>query len=274
MYARLRDALTEQESAKNANFHHFRTPTLSHLLALLLHPAADFPLPNTALIVIDSISTLLALAFPRSTEEARTGAAASSSMPALSKKQAETMQWTSGRRFTVMGELAAKLDRLAVTRNLSVVLVSQTNTRIRADTGALLYPATAGAAWDKHIPNRLVIYRDWVPEEPIGQRPVTDVRFARVIKVKGTVCEAAPITAFKIGKVGPIKRMFTQLTVQTRLIEINLGHHASTPALHLSVNVEHAHELPKAKRRHEEIADSESSDGDLLSDLNSDGEFP
>jgi hypothetical protein len=44
---------------------HFTTPTLPHLIALLCHTKASFPPQNTSLIVIDSLSTLITSAYPR-----------------------------------------------------------------------------------------------------------------------------------------------------------------------------------------------------------------
>lgn len=47
------------------NLTHFSTPTLAHLIALLCHRTSSFPLQNTSLIVIDSLSALISSAFPR-----------------------------------------------------------------------------------------------------------------------------------------------------------------------------------------------------------------
>jgi hypothetical protein len=47
------------------NMTHFTTPTLAHFIALLSHPAAHFPPSNTSLIIVDSLSTLIANAYPR-----------------------------------------------------------------------------------------------------------------------------------------------------------------------------------------------------------------
>jgi hypothetical protein len=50
------------------NLLHFSTPTLAQLIALLTHPIQSFPLQNTSLIIIDSFSTLISNAFPRTVD--------------------------------------------------------------------------------------------------------------------------------------------------------------------------------------------------------------
>lgn len=55
-------------SALLSNLTHFSTPTLAHLLALLCHPTPNNPPHNTSLIIIDSFSTLISNAFPRSVD--------------------------------------------------------------------------------------------------------------------------------------------------------------------------------------------------------------
>jgi hypothetical protein len=47
------------------NLNHFTTPTLPHLIALLCHTIPSFPSQNTSLIIIDSLSVLVASAYPR-----------------------------------------------------------------------------------------------------------------------------------------------------------------------------------------------------------------
>jgi len=49
-----------------SNLTHFTTPTLPHLFAFLHHTTSSSPDPNTTLIVIDSLSTLISSTYPRS----------------------------------------------------------------------------------------------------------------------------------------------------------------------------------------------------------------
>lgn len=58
---------TEEQPAKtdSDNFAHYSCPTLPHLVALLCRPAAATVPANTALVVIDSLSSLVNHAFPK-----------------------------------------------------------------------------------------------------------------------------------------------------------------------------------------------------------------
>lgn len=89
-----------------------------------------------------------------------------------------------------MGDLITAVGKLAATRNLAVVLTSQTTTRLRLDTSALLQPAISGMAWESGINCRILLYRDWHPQWDAGlsqeRRDVApDLRFAAVTKFGG-----------------------------------------------------------------------------------------
>ena len=161
--------------------HHFITPTLPHLLALLTHHSSCFPPADTSLIVVDSISTLFAIAFPK------TGDNASSQQPAA--KKSDAAHWASGRRWAVMGDFISKISRLAATRNIAILLTSQMITRVRSETGAVLHPAISGTAWDSSISTRIVVFRDWIfqPTNAASSQEeyVPDVRLVGVMKAKG-----------------------------------------------------------------------------------------
>ena len=162
-------------------FHHFTTPSLPYLLALLTHQTSSFPPEETTLIVVDSISTLFALAFPKTTENA--------SSQQTSVKQSDAAHWASGRRWAVMGDLISKISRLAATKNLAVLLTSQMTTRIKSETGAVLNPAISGTAWDTGVSARIVIFRDWMfraSEDTSSQGEyIPGVRCAGLVKAKG-----------------------------------------------------------------------------------------
>lgn len=166
------------------DFHHFTTPTLAHLLALLTHESQSFPPKGTGLIVIDSISTLFAAAFPNDGFDRK-------QVPDKLKRDAD--QWASSRKLTFMSDFVSKLGKLATTKNIAVLFTSQTATRIRADTGATLNPAISGTAWDSGISARIVIFRDWffqsaeVPGKDLEYLP--EVRFAGVLKASGVSYE-------------------------------------------------------------------------------------
>ena len=185
------------------NFHHFTTPTLPHLLALLTHPSSSFPPAETTLIVVDSISTLFALAFPKTAGDSAVG------QPNPPAKRSDATQWASSRRWAVMGDLVSQIGRLAATKNIAVLLTNQTITRIRAETGAVLHPALSGSAWDTGISTRIVIFRDWMfqtSEAASSQGEyVPGVRFAGGLKAKGISHEGVgKVATFVIGNVSPL----------------------------------------------------------------------
>ena len=185
--------------ARLNNLHHFTTPTLPHLLALLTHQSTSFPPFNTSLIVIDSVSTLFALAFPKMLENA--------DILQTPAKKSDAVQWSAGRRWAVMGEFISRISRLAATNNIAILLTSQATTRIKYETRAVLHPAISGNAWDSGIGARMVLFRDWLflgLETPSSRGEyVPGVRFAGVMKAKGVTYEGAgKVITFKIEEVG------------------------------------------------------------------------
>ena len=99
-----------------------------------------------------------------------------------------------------MGDLISKLGKLAATKHLTVLLTSQTTTRVRADTGAVLHPSISGNAWDGGISSRIVLYRDWPTLQDVDvssqKKRVHGSRFAGVVKASG-------ISYSGLGKVVP-----------------------------------------------------------------------
>lgn len=160
-----------------SNLIHLTAPTLPHVLALFLHPMPNFPPPDTALIVLDSLSTAFDTAFHTR----------SSSKPHAQKTDVE--KWASNRRFAVQGALAGALNAAAAVRDAAVLVTGQTATQVRSAQGALLVPALAGAEWDAGIANRVVLFRDWPPNDVVclGQdrERWARLRYAGVLKVNG-----------------------------------------------------------------------------------------
>lgn len=163
-----------------------------------MHQSPYFPPTETSLIVVDSISTLFALAFPKTAEKA------SSRQTPI--KKSDAAYWASGRRWAVMGDLISKIGRLAATKNVAILLTSQTTTRVRSETSAVLYPAISGTAWDTGISTRIVIFRDWMfqASEAVSSQGeyMPGVRIAGVIKAKGISYEGVGrVVLFTIKKV-------------------------------------------------------------------------
>lgn len=104
-----------------------------------------------------------------------------------------------------MGDFINKVGKLAATRNIAILLVSQTTTRIRAETGAVLHPAMASTAWDAGISTRIVLFRDWVSQSTEGSSKgglIPGVRFAGIVKAGGISYEGlGKVTSFRIEEV-------------------------------------------------------------------------
>ena len=186
------------------HLHHFYTPTLPHLLALLAHPSELFPPADASLIVIDSVSSLFALAFPKRSEDAADQAA---------QKKRDSTQWASGRRFAVMNDLVSKLGRLAITRNIAIIFLSQTTTKVRSDSGAYLHPAISSAGWDSIVGNRLILFRDWLEQakDAVSSERLSNVRFAGLLRAKGVNYQGTgKLAAFTISRVQTMRMLVIQ----------------------------------------------------------------
>jgi hypothetical protein len=86
------------------------------------------------------------------------------------------------RKLATLQHLVKSLQKLAATRNLAVVVLSQCVTKMRPGAGAVLVPAISTSAWEQALGCRVVLFRDWGwdDEEP------EEVRVAEVVKAEGT----------------------------------------------------------------------------------------
>ena len=181
-----------------SDFHHFTTPTLPHFLALLTHESTSFPPKGTGLIVVDSVSSLFAAAFPRANDDSD-----SKQTPDKSKKN-DVGSWAASRKWVVMGDFVSRLGKLAATNNIAVLLTSDTTTRIRAETGAMLHPAISGTTWESGVSARVVLFRDWLfePGKALNEGYLPGMRFAGILKAGGVSYERLDkIVSFIIDKV-------------------------------------------------------------------------
>ncbi|CAI7674560.1 unnamed protein product [Penicillium palitans] len=156
----------EEMSVNLDDFIYFRAHTLAHLIALLARPPKGFPPSETNLIVVDSVSNLFPAYFP--------------SVQELKDQLAEGkitdkahLQWLLNRKWNIAGELATHLARLAA-RNIAVLTINQSHTKIKPQSHAVLQPLLSGSAWETSVQTRIAVYRD-LPDE----------RFAEVEKRAG-----------------------------------------------------------------------------------------
>lgn len=94
-----------------------------------------------------------------------------------------------------MGDLISAISKLAATRNMAVIITSQTTTKLKLETAAALQPAMVGTAWDNGINCRILLFRDWqaITDAEPGQangKITSDLRFAAITKVEGGTVDA------------------------------------------------------------------------------------
>ncbi|CAK4034843.1 Glyoxylate succinic semialdehyde reductase 2, chloroplastic [Lecanosticta acicola] len=131
-------------------FRHFRVSTLSHVLALILHPP-DFLLSDKpSALVIDDLHTLIDLDYPR--------------MPYTNNStKTEQQKWLAGRRYAILGSLVTALNKLAALHNMAVLVTTGCSSRMRSDSGlsAAVGPGIGGSEWEAGIWSRIVTFRDF-----------------------------------------------------------------------------------------------------------------
>lgn len=155
---------TRLSAPPSPSFHHLHTPTLSHLLALLLHapPNRPFPPPTTRLLVLTNPHSLLETSNPRT--------------PAPSTStNSETYKWAASRRYALLGTLVSALNRLAAANGIAVLVTTGCATRALPGGGPLgLVPGVGGREWEAGIWARGAVGREvgvpgrWVLVEKVA----------------------------------------------------------------------------------------------------------
>lgn len=102
------------------------------------------------------------------------------------------------------------LQKLAATRDLAIVVLTQCATKMQAESGATLVPAVNATVWDQGISTRLVLFRDWLPEGTESHA----LRFVGVQKKngKGVASPMDIISAFTITTVSLVLKRGMQGT--------------------------------------------------------------
>ena len=166
------DSSNKNRSSWKDRFHHLTAPTLAHLLALLLHPSrstsplssSTFLPPRTALLVIDSISTVFDDVYRQDRGRNRRQQQQYYQIPQhsyaspSSNRNVHNSNITSRpisshsqSRHLVLSDLITRLSSLAALHNVAVVYTSQTATRlvrygsVNADGGANITGTSAAA---------------------------------------------------------------------------------------------------------------------------------
>lgn len=139
-------------------FDYLEATSLPRLLTLFLHPTEDLPQKETRLIVIDDLSNLVLGSFSNDPKTIKPTAPAAV-QEKLAKKAA-------GKRFQIIENLAAAMSKLAALRNLAIVVLTGTATNLKSgEQKGVLTPALASQAWESAVHTRIMLYRDFPPDD-------------------------------------------------------------------------------------------------------------
>ncbi|KAJ5150436.1 uncharacterized protein N7500_010625 [Penicillium coprophilum] len=148
----------EEMSVNLDDFVYFRAHTLPHLIALLARPPKGFPPSETHLIVVDSVSNLFPAYFPSAQE-------LKDQLTEGKITDKSHLQWLLNRKWNVASQLATHLAKLAA-RNIAVLAINQSHTKIKGQSHAALQPLLSGSAWEASVQTRIAVYRD-LPDERV-----------------------------------------------------------------------------------------------------------
>ncbi len=96
------------------------------------------------------------------------------------------------------------LQKLAATRDLAIVVLTQCATKMQAERGATLIPAINATVWEQGVSTRLVLFRDWLQDDV----ETRGLRFASIQKLNGKAMVASVdhVCAFKVEQVSTVPR--------------------------------------------------------------------
>lgn len=128
---------------------------------------------------------------------------------ALAKVTVNIVPSTSTRRLQILQSVISSLQKLAATRDITIVILSHCATRIQAERGAALIPAINATAWEQGISTRLVLFRDW----SFQKEHITGVRCVGIQKLNGKASadSIGPVLAFSVHEVGSRRQLLIQL---------------------------------------------------------------
>lgn len=147
------------QGSRIARLNHLYSSSLSHILALLLHPPDDFPSEGTSLLVIDDFSSLVMTGLPQN--DKLMGSAAYSASLSRDDILAKSI---AARRSALLTAISSGLARLAASRNLAVIVLSKASSNRRnGEKNAVLRSTLSSQQWNENISTKIVIYRDFWP---------------------------------------------------------------------------------------------------------------
>ncbi|KAK4199418.1 P-loop containing nucleoside triphosphate hydrolase protein [Triangularia verruculosa] len=199
-------------------FIHYSCPTLVHLIALLCRPTASCVPEGTSLVVIDSLSALVNHDLLKNMD-ARQG-------PQTKHKDTRA-PIPAERRIQELQYVLSSLQKLAATRDVAIVILTQCATKMQTERGATLVPAINASVWRQGIATRIALFRDRLQDD---FETSTAIRFAFIQKLHGVdrhVDDVEALCGFHIEAAGlvpeeydqtssPLRTMSTPATAQKR----------------------------------------------------------
>jgi len=131
----------------------------------------------------------------------------------------------------VIQYIVSSLQKLAATRDLAVVVLTQCATKMQAERGATLIPAINASVWEQGISTRLVLYRDWLQDGP----ETRGLHFAAIQRLdgKGVAASLETTCAFRTDEVSEEARLSMQiLTSKARADYGGLRRYAALESAH------------------------------------------
>jgi hypothetical protein len=99
----------------------------------------------------------------------------------------------------VLQYIVSSLQKLAATRDLAVVILSQCATKMQAERGATLIPAINANVWEQGMSTRVVLFRDWVRED--SEARGLHLMAIQKLNGKGVSASLDSVCAFRVEEV-------------------------------------------------------------------------
>ncbi|KAG0644690.1 hypothetical protein HOY80DRAFT_939164 [Tuber brumale] len=109
------------------------------------------------------------------------------------------------RRFAIMGDLISALGKLAGSRGVAVLLLSQMTTKVIPGVGAILTPSLCSPAWITSLNSRLLIHYNKTSPSLLADPDdtlVSQIRYVTILKSNGVLNSSGSVTLLKIQETG------------------------------------------------------------------------
>lgn len=146
------------------------------------------------------------------------------------------------------------LQKLAATRDLAVVVLTQCATKMQAERGATLIPAINATVWEQGVSTRLVLFRDWAQD---GDE-TRGLHFVETQKLNGKASTSLDLVcAFRVEEVCTLGSSFILAADMLQGGLVSVDYNNTQPSRALSATPAQKRKLGETDF---EIADSEDEE--------------